>query len=103
MIRRPPRSTLFPYTTLFRSDDPQLFSQPAEGLQGKVQLIGGVGRHHAGPQPALRRRHGGGAPRVLEEPRAPTLPPEQHSLLHIPHEDSGVPVLRGPSIYILSI
>src|SRR5436189_4266691 len=22
MIRRPPRSTLFPYTTLFRSDDP---------------------------------------------------------------------------------
>src|SRR2546421_5398176 len=25
MIRRPPRSTLFPYTTLFRS--PQLFSQ----------------------------------------------------------------------------
>src|SRR5256885_8758658 len=23
MIRRPPRSTLFPYTTLFRSEDPQ--------------------------------------------------------------------------------
>src|SRR3712207_8819366 len=23
MIRRPPRSTLFPYTTLFRSDDPK--------------------------------------------------------------------------------
>src|SRR3712207_7372083 len=23
MIRRPPRSTLFPYTTLFRSTDPQ--------------------------------------------------------------------------------
>src|SRR2546428_6404765 len=24
MIRRPPRSTLFPYTTLFRSGDPQI-------------------------------------------------------------------------------
>src|SRR5258708_16520941 len=24
MIRRPPRSTLFPYTTLFRSHDPQV-------------------------------------------------------------------------------
>src|SRR5256885_12199370 len=24
MIRRPPRSTLFPYTTLFRSDAPQV-------------------------------------------------------------------------------
>src|SRR3712207_8006690 len=27
MIRRPPRSTLFPYTTLFRSADPQLAVQ----------------------------------------------------------------------------
>src|SRR2546426_7557562 len=25
MIRRPPRSTLFPYTTLFRSPDPPLY------------------------------------------------------------------------------
>src|SRR5256886_17396903 len=29
MIRRPPRSTLFPYTTLFRSDEPD-----ADGLVG---------------------------------------------------------------------
>src|SRR2546430_10824783 len=29
MIRRPPRSTLFPYTTLFRS--PQLYVLPAHG------------------------------------------------------------------------
>ena len=28
MIRRPPRSTLFPYTTLFRSDLSYEFSQP---------------------------------------------------------------------------
>src|SRR5256885_9216901 len=27
MIRRPPRSTLFPYTTLFRSEHPQVTSQ----------------------------------------------------------------------------
>src|SRR2546422_6916529 len=31
MIRRPPRSTLFPYTTLFRSD-----AQPARGEPGRV-------------------------------------------------------------------
>src|SRR5260221_1963294 len=30
MIRRPPRSTLFPYTTLFRSDLPQLFERRAK-------------------------------------------------------------------------
>src|SRR5258706_16282255 len=28
MIRRPPRSTLFPYTTLFRSDVPALITGP---------------------------------------------------------------------------
>src|SRR5256885_6070921 len=35
MIRRPPRSTLFPYTTLFRS----LFGQPASAESGR----GGIG------------------------------------------------------------
>src|SRR3712207_8759079 len=33
MIRRPPRSTLFPYTTLFRSDRADLFEQvPLQAL-----------------------------------------------------------------------
>src|SRR5437773_9730216 len=31
MIRRPPRSTLFPYTTLFRSCAADLFSAPGTG------------------------------------------------------------------------
>src|SRR5256885_11682883 len=38
MIRRPPRSTLFPYTTLFRSVDPDLagigLEQPDDVLDG---------------------------------------------------------------------
>src|SRR5947208_13576692 len=29
MIRRPPRSTLFPYTTLFRSRTPRAYNSPA--------------------------------------------------------------------------
>src|SRR5256885_8402672 len=39
MIRRPPRSTLFPYTTLFRSADPALVKR----LQGQptfFQILG---------------------------------------------------------------
>src|SRR3712207_7213771 len=32
MIRRPPRSTLFPYTTLFRSDDPVEHPEPDDSL-----------------------------------------------------------------------
>src|SRR5258706_8704403 len=37
MIRRPPRSTLFPYTTLFRS-----FSATLEGGTGNDTLLGGA-------------------------------------------------------------
>src|SRR3712207_7869438 len=33
MIRRPPRSTLFPYTTLFRSDDWVTKDEPMTGPQ----------------------------------------------------------------------
>src|SRR3712207_7201358 len=39
MIRRPPRSTLFPYTTLFRSRD----AAQTRLLEGGAQLSGGGG------------------------------------------------------------
>src|SRR5256885_9201516 len=38
MIRRPPRSTLFPYTTLFRSDQ-----HARQAMAGRVQLDQGFG------------------------------------------------------------
>src|SRR3712207_8909184 len=50
MIRRPPRSTLFPYTTLFRSARPRLFFCTA------VQLNGWRGRDSHGGTEARRRR-----------------------------------------------
>src|SRR3712207_8657890 len=40
MIRRPPRSTLFPYTTLFRSDGPR-----GDGLADGRGHLRGVQRH----------------------------------------------------------
>src|SRR3712207_8281617 len=41
MIRRPPRSTLFPYTTLFRSDEVfQRLAQLAALLEVRVRLAG---------------------------------------------------------------
>src|SRR3712207_8624827 len=33
MIRRPPRSTLFPYTTLFRSEDPSIIEVKSDRVQ----------------------------------------------------------------------
>src|SRR3712207_8202367 len=64
MIRRPPRSTLFPYTTLFRSDRPVV---PA-GARGAARRAPAV--HHPGvaapqpvpsvdrPRPVFSRRSG---------------------------------------------
>src|SRR3712207_7815263 len=48
MIRRPPRSTLFPYTTLFRS----------RGAGAGPRMDGGVG---GGERPAERRRSARGS------------------------------------------
>src|SRR5574341_452449 len=79
MIRRPPRSTLFPYTTLFRSD-PRRERPRARGLaledeeQRRVGGAphGGADRAHArarwGPQCLGRERHDH---RRAEAPRAP--------------------------------
>src|SRR2546426_5360919 len=38
MIRRPPRSTLFPYTTLFRSDPPDAPKPPGKFLGAVLRL-----------------------------------------------------------------
>src|SRR3989449_3979498 len=45
MIRRPPRSTLFPYTTLFRSVEHRARSLPAERRDQLVEVAAGQ-RHH---------------------------------------------------------
>src|SRR5690349_24206018 len=50
MIRRPPRSTLFPYTTLFRSP------HPVGAVLHPEAQIDLVGRRKEVPYPAPRRR-----------------------------------------------
>src|SRR5256885_6232882 len=47
MIRRPPRSTLFPYTTLFRSDDWAGY-QPAPLLLSGQHVVVCVNQHALG-------------------------------------------------------
>src|SRR2546422_2915726 len=50
MIRRPPRSTLFPYTTLFRSDQ-----HNSENWQSP-RIDGAASEQFPGSDPARRRR-----------------------------------------------
>src|SRR5436190_7153514 len=61
MIRRPPRSTLFPYTTLFRSLQPR---RPAAGDEPPRRRV----RRRQRPEPSLpsRRRIDGAADRSEE-------------------------------------
>src|SRR5256885_9878061 len=63
MIRRPPRSTLFPYTTLFRSR-----ASPVRGLPA-------VRREGAGRAPARPAAGGGGGPPRSGEHTSETPPP----------------------------
>src|ERR1041385_92930 len=92
MIRRPPRSTLFPYTTLFRSvlDEPRLpgyrIDPEDAGHVGKVLAGGGIesgagetGRGRGAPDPAetmapeeiVRKQEAGVGP--VEDERPPLL------------------------------
>src|SRR2546422_11198265 len=57
MIRRPPRSTLFPYTTLFRSDRHR---PPARGGEAGDGAAVELRRHTAADGGAVRSRARGG-------------------------------------------
>src|SRR3712207_7459995 len=67
MIRRPPRSTLFPYTTLFRSG-------VAPRISGAARVVAMGGDRGREPGAARVRRRGGAPlgprrPRALRRPR----------------------------------
>src|SRR2546428_6212831 len=70
MIRRPPRSTLFPYTTLFRSPQGARDHHP----QREAHAPGGRGR-------AVRQRSSGSGDYGSEQP-PPTTVVEQRSEEH---------------------
>src|SRR3712207_7486517 len=70
MIRRPPRSTLFPYTTLFRSQRGRDAEEGREGGRGRVLLP--VHRARAARAGELHRAVQGRQARdLVAEPAAP--------------------------------
>src|SRR2546426_9528358 len=112
MIRRPPRSTLFPYTTLFRSRDPEAeaASEVAAREAGLtfIKLDGAVGCcgngaglamatmdlvKYYGGEPANFLDIGGGAEPPQGGRRPPNHPPGAggpgHPLQHIGGETPG--------------
>src|SRR5256886_2534322 len=93
MIRRPPRSTLFPYTTLFRSDE------PGAGIgEDRGRFL--IQHLHAARQ-GLRRADvvGGGPAKVLTrgECKAASEVPASPEVLLVPSvADPGIPGGVGP-------
>src|SRR3712207_8866299 len=71
MIRRPPRSTLFPYTTLFRSTDRGLVVQPV--VPSSYARWTNRGEGHGGEQAAGR------APGTGRDGRPHWAPPDRKS------------------------
>src|SRR2546427_919277 len=85
MIRRPPRSTLFPYTTLFRSVAPATDRRVPDGATARQ----GVGHHPALGVSPDQARHGGDPAGCAD----PAL-----SLSRLPQDAGGVwAVTGGPS------
>src|SRR4051794_41228252 len=70
MIRRPPRSTLFPYTTLFRSEHPEDEEQNRSFQHRLVDLRGMPGRRVAGKENPPRQR---GRPTSLPDRKSTRL------------------------------
>src|SRR2546427_3359968 len=72
MIRRPPRSTLFPYTTLFRSE--------TRGARGHALVVDGARRSAPRRERVVREREGR-IERLLAHPRREGRDPrsEEHT------------------------
>src|SRR3712207_7313025 len=61
MIRRPPRSTLFPYTTLFRSDRPEpMLQRIISARQVGVQYVQPILAGDLGQRAVIAPLNGGG-------------------------------------------
>src|SRR3712207_7949080 len=65
MIRRPPRSTLFPYTTLFRSADNHRVARHGDGRAKAVARLH-IGRFEVGLLRDIRNQTGLDDPSVAE-------------------------------------
>src|SRR5256885_16371004 len=96
MIRRPPRSTLFPYTTLFRSLDTRLHGASSALALGNDEdrVVARNGADDLHPpdrverQPECLRAAGG---RLHHEQRTDALDGDQHGGEELPHGRAGGP------------
>src|SRR3712207_7146147 len=98
MIRRPPRSTLFPYTTLFRSEDGAGMPAQFGHLRARGRLPDAGGHVHAGrdDEPAVRTE-GRGEHLVRSEEHTSELQSRQYLVCRLLLEKKNSHYNRTPS------
>src|SRR2546422_10974856 len=93
MIRRPPRSTLFPYTTLFRSRR-ALRRIDLLALR-PIRLAEGLDAEESAPRDGRARRHAAGQPRHVRQHRTHLFAvPRQRLAVHGALEAGVDPILE---------
>src|SRR5256885_367517 len=101
MIRRPPRSTLFPYTTLFRS---HLAAFQVHGLHAQAAIAGRIGivmvgteqeGVHGGPQRAQRLALEDGGGGCGHRGSCEAAPARKRGALHSRTDAAPAPVLKA--------
>src|SRR2546430_13270190 len=96
MIRRPPRSTLFPYTTLFRSKPMILVAQMACGQRGKFDVVLDVRRSEEHTS-ELQSQSNLVCRLLLEKKKRKTIPPQlARSPAHSIHAPCVPPTASQP-------
>src|SRR3712207_7915967 len=97
MIRRPPRSTLFPYTTLFRSADDDSGGRRAG--TGHTRLLMRLGVHDV---PWLPELAGARAPHGRSEEHTSELQSRQYLVCRLLLEKKKLcePILNFPSLAV---
>src|SRR5256885_17183263 len=92
MIRRPPRSTLFPYTTLFRSND-AMYAHPA--TRTNLKMLAGRGWQFVGPETGPLAEGPSDRPGRMSEPEAILAAAEGLLLARAPWQGKDVVVTAG--------
>src|SRR3712207_8777073 len=98
MIRRPPRSTLFPYTTLFRSAEVQPLREghvAYRNLWAAGMIIGGFASRYALTADGVALATGYWAGRLRSEEHTSELQSRQYLVCRLLLEKKDVTTMRG--------
>src|SRR3712207_8597733 len=99
MIRRPPRSTLFPYTTLFRSQvELERGRRPRRDGEDKPRGRADGEQHERGPRLRAPKGRGGLRPRPRSEEHTSELQSRQYLASRLLLEKKKLAITPGHSI-----